>query len=488
MRINYSAYNALLGGAVFLLLSGCMLALVPAMSSTGGQERPIELKSQQLNLAIKPNIFADYEWAKPDIQSIPISFVGGKAELSFGQTQFQLTLGENKITFSDGINTYVAPKTTSNYDCYYNAHELTINEEDLSYWETAWITDAYSEQVTGYRTEAIRRTRKVDGKDRDTIEHVQVAYQTTETRQRQVPIQRWVVRKKYVYHIPAYPVYSLRINDFQLLVYEIERNGYTYYYLQNISYLQAVDKNQVNYILIDADANGSYLDSEDKVFFNTISPGEKNYQKRPVKPWQGNKWYSLGYLNEQMFLTLHLDLDYRQLRFDFANNEFLKSGSQGKIVVSNLASNCELTLDGRKRSPSIRRMKAKLDARLGKQWLEVKRDGYLPLDTVCVLNKQNRVLNIAYVETPPAAELEIQHIYSDDFRVIVKNSQGYERTYFNQPRVYVPLGKSTVIIDDGGMITAKEVVAQKWRSLKLNYSDELRARLHNPAGAGNNGR
>jgi hypothetical protein len=105
-----------------------------------------------------------------------------------------------------------------------------------------------------------------------------------------------------------------------------------------------------------------------------------------------------------------------------------------------------------------------------------------------LLNKQNRVLNIAYVETPPAAELEIQHIYSDDFRITVTNNQRYVKTYFNQTQVYLPLGENTVIIDDGGMITTKEVVAQKWRSLKLNYSDELRARLHNPAGAGNNGR
>jgi hypothetical protein len=239
----------------------------------------------------------------------------------------------------------------------------------------------------------------------------------------------------------------------------------------------ATDKKKVNYILIDVNANGSYADPGDKIFFNTWNPYDKKSEYMAMKNVRGNKWYNVDYLDNTMFLSLNVDLAGKRLKLDNENSQYNKSKEKGKLVVDKMLSNCVVTVDGTDYTKKVKNRRAELKLGLGKHLLEISREGYLPFEKTFSIDKQNPILEVGYVATPAAIKVEIIDIDSEDFIVTIKNDTGYEKSYLNKTAIYVPIGKSTVDIDDNGAVTTIEIEAKKGKPIKIDYATEQKKRF-----------
>jgi hypothetical protein len=208
-----------------LFFSSC-LVLIPIMvakKSTQNKQNKISFESQDLGLAVKPDIFKDYQWAKPDVKSVPIQFANNKATVSLNNVPHEVTLEGDRVTFTNDGKTYSGNKTSSANDCYYDAQELKIKEKEIPYWETTWKTVYYTDYATRNRTETRTRSYMQNGQMRTMTETVNVPYSTPVQRSRTEPSSEWITKKQQVYDIPKYVIYPVQIENFKWLVYEVEK-------------------------------------------------------------------------------------------------------------------------------------------------------------------------------------------------------------------------------------------------------------------------
>ncbi len=284
-------------------------------------------------------------------------------------------------------------------------------------------------------------------------------YSQTEHRTRQVPNWNWRSTVVTYYESPAYTVYKKRISPtFFLVLYKLEKFGNTQYFWQNAGYWKGADKKRTNYILVDANSNGTYNDEEDHILFNTWNPRDKNSRFTSSKNYSGNTWYKLSDLKEQLFLATELNIEKKVISLLYANATYAKSSGKGKVTFVNLPSDADLSINGaRYKTRKSKNVKFKSEYGFFKVTISSKESE--DFEKIYEINESNNDITINY-DLAKGAVVILENLPSSEYMAVkIMGENGYSRMYTQPKSKYfnVPLGKITVIVSALGVESEKKV-------------------------------
>ncbi len=272
--------------------------------------------------------------------------------------------------------------------------------------------------------------------------------------------------------IPSYPFYPFLLRDNSLFyLYEVlDSIGHKNYYLQNASYVLAVDGNGVKYILLDADCNGSYTDGNDKILFNTWNPYQKEsgYKKLPLL--KENFWYNQSYLNNTFFLTFHL----HHGKFYITDENSIYSSEIKKGVIHFTKIPNEATLFINDTSYQLHKGTTSFECEYGKYNARIYVKGFKDFETAFTINDSNSNTIIRYPKTSASATVSIKNIPSTSFIITIKNTSGQNQVLINSNTFSVSNNINDIEIYCDGYNLKCSIDVLKNNFYEIDFREELK--------------
>ncbi len=395
-----------------------------------------EVASKRMKFSFESNIFENYSWTKPDINSKEFEFLKGSFHFTFEGMRMQLSLNSDSsmTLMNDRGYKQEALLKRSDGDVYCNKQEVKLKMQPRQRWVStlSFVMESVpvqqSRMVTSYQYNAATGT--------STPVYRTEYYSTYQFRSVPRTTWSWQTYYDYVLEIPNYDYFSFFIDeDTQILVYRIEG----IYYIQNPSFILGTDEDGVNYLLSDNNCNGKYTDTEDKVLFNSWNPYLKDSKYKKVPFVKGNSWYDLDFLLNEYFLSFEIEDDLLTLSNE--NDEYKDSEEYGKLTLTNLPDKAKIKINGKYYR---NKRKGIYKTEYGVFKIVIENNGHLSYEKAYIINEEHPEVTIEYVPQPEAAVISVKNIFTDDFFVSVKGENDYERTYFGKRKIHVPKGDLTV--------------------------------------------
>ncbi|CAN5220260.1 hypothetical protein BH09BAC1_BH09BAC1_13840 [soil metagenome] len=426
-----------------------------------------EVATKEFATEVRGNIFEEYAWTSPDVKSTEVFFTDGQSNIAYGGATIKVAKERLNITltFADGKSVTAARQQSKNY--YYDLSKLKYVPVVQHRWVSR--TTYRSQSVAVTKTRPVTRYVYENGKSR--------AVYSTETytayEHRTVPVttRSWEPYTTYVLEIPVYDVYIFNLADGErLVIYELGKGDETRYYFQRTSFLLAKD-DKTNYVILDANGNGSYFDNEDKIMFNTWNPYSKASQYRSSGIYKENRWVSLAFLRNNLFITVTAT-ENGNIKLENENTKYLGAKGTGKVTFANLPEKGILVINGQKFK--IKKPSMVLKTEYGKFKAEIHRAGYLDYEVVYEINGENSTPTLNYEPTNDAVNLSIENIFTPNYLVVVKGENGYEKNYTGISSFSVPVGKLEISIEQDGYVLEMPFQSEIGKPIMIDYEAEVK--------------
>ena len=386
--------------------------------------------NKRMNAQVRSDIFNDFAWLAPDIKATKILFEENFFFFTLNSAGFQIHVFDSSLLeFKGKANSLLISKEVSRNNIYYNKNLLTKKAVIAQKWTTSTLTN----------------TPKINW--------------------------NWGTSVDSNLTIPSYQYYPFLLHDSTLLyLYEVpDSMGNKSYYLQNASYILATDGNGIKYILLDANCNGSYTDSNDKILFNTWNPYSKESRFRKIKFLKENFWYSQSYLSKEFFLTANFALGKFSI---ISENNLSETSKIGSIILTKIPKDAILFINDT--CYQLNKRKITFNCEYGKYNARFFVKGYEDFETTFIINDANKQKEISYPKkTPIAATVIIKNIFASDFIITVKNASGYSQTYNNISTFSIPIGYNELEIYCDGSILNHSFTAIKSETYEVDFGAEI---------------
>jgi hypothetical protein len=437
----------------------------------GGGE--YEVKNQTIKYDVRKNIFEDYGWTRPDIESKKIAFVNNEAVINWGGKKYTLKQeNAEEMSIADESNSSVgtSAERVSKKDIYYNKSLLKV----ITVYRQRWVS------YTTYQSQSVpvQRSRQVSYSDYNystksyTTRYRTEYYTAYEYRMLPKTDWRWETYTEYDVQIPEYNYYSFDIGDTRMLIYKVTNNtdSTTEYYIQNAAYLLGKDENKLSYVCIDGNGNGIYGDGKDQMMFNSWNPySKKSSYSKPRISFLDNYWYYLyRFKNDYM---LEINCNNGAFNFVYENNAYYKSKKKGRIKFTGIPKGARVFINGK--SYKLKNNK-KYKIQYGIYNINIPVLGYLDYEASTVINNNNSRTEVRYVQPGKAGKIVIANIFLDDFFVTVTNSDGDETTKMNSRAINASPGKNKVKIYSLGVSFEYEVDVEEGKTVSIDFEEELK--------------
>lgn len=431
--------------------------------------RSDEQVDQQLSYSREANLFEDYGWTTPPISAIEVV---DTFEFNGESMAFHVDSGELFIDYQG--EQYRFTLQTSNGDIFPDISYLEQEMQVVHRWEPK--TEIVVEHVLVTKTRTVPVTSfNADGS-------TSTSFQTevyTEMEFHSIPktTWQWVVDHEMVYVIPNFDHYNITIGDkINLILYPLTVNNRLSYYLQNPTYI-ASDTSEstfwgerdVKILLMDSNANGHYLDSEDHILFNLWNPYDQNSSFRQIRGIRDNLWAYTEVFENDLLLTFQLQDDY--LFVSNQNSEFVGSDERGTLVIQGLEKGSyRMEINGSRYNSVFGNSRP---IEYGNYNIRIIVDGHVDYFDVFHIDSEYEEHTIDYTPTAAAAPLKIRNIFSNQYYVTLI-SDGFNHTYFNTNEINLPMGNSTLQIYVNGFLFEKEYNLTDRTPLELDYEEEIK--------------
>jgi hypothetical protein len=276
-------------------------------------------------------------------------------------------------------------------------------------------------------------------------------------------------RTTYVLDIPQCPYYSFKLADNVTMV--VYKAGENKYYVQNSAFMMATGDDKINHVFIDANSDGDFFDDEDRVMFNSWNPYSANSAFRSAGTFRDNKWYDIGELRQNNFLTFSANETSRTLNIDYENSKYVEEEDKGKVMFSALPEDVRLFVNGKEYK--AKKEEKKFKSQYGKFLVRIAQKGYIDFETTYTVDEKKPNVEIKYVTPTQAGSVRLFNIYEPNYLVTVSNASGYSRTYTNEAEFTVPVGKNTISIYSNGFTLNYEADIEHSGTTAINFEDEV---------------
>lgn len=462
MIIQYNMYKI-----VLLMFSFIAFIRLDAQTIKRWKTNKAELNNTVFSFKLEENIFDKFDWTFPEIKARKLVFdERGTSEQLMGTEKLIFSKeGEKlKLTTSDG-ESYISAQELSNGKMYYNKTVLK--------WKTEYRNAWKSKTVYTSQTVAVPRTRMVttysyNSNGVSTPSYRNETYFVNESRQ--VPSTEWYYDRQatLVLDIPKYNTYKFSLqNGLHIIVYE-DKNQY---FIQNTSFLIGQGEDDLNYLFIDANNNGQFLDSEDKIMFNSWNPYSESSKFKGAGVFKDNNWYDLVDLSNNNFVYFNLNEKESTIQLEYENSEYNEEKDKGKVTFENLPKDAKLYVNGEEYK--IKKETAKFKSEYGKFKIRIANKGFLDFEKIYFLDSDNPEIIISYEETSPAGSLLITNIFEQDFFVNIEVDGNKFTNLKNITELNLPQGNVKVSIFSNGFLLEKELIVEKGVEYILDYEAEL---------------
>lgn len=430
------------------------------------------LDSTQLSLAQNTDIFEDYGWLQPNVGSVPIQFDQGAASFNMNGKAVSASLADDgSIQLTAGGNE-IAASSEKCKNCYYDISILQLKPVTTTRWVP--VTSYQMQMVPVMRTRMVTRYQYNSSTGSSQPVYSSETYTAYESRSVPTTTYQYQTTTTFVLDIPVTTVYRFKDvfaeND-QLLIYEVGDNDKKYY-AQMASYLLAKTEDDINYIFIDVNGNGVFLEPADKVAFNTWNPFSKGSKFRPMFHFKENRWYSISELSDSYFIGFER-MGEKHVFTTNKNNMFKDVKGYGKLHVKGVSEDCILEVNKRK----YKKLTKPLKIEYGCYSFKLKREGYLDMVQTGCITKDSPEYMLNYESTETGKELTINNIFSTNYFITVKGENGYETNYYNQKSFQVPEGHVSISIDNSGYVLEQEFDTDTVSTLEIDYESEIKKLL-----------
>jgi hypothetical protein len=349
------------------------------------------MSNKQIPVSLQQNIFKDFGWAKPELKGLRLTLENNKAPISWNNAAYTLLKEQDGFSLKNENGFVAAGKNNrSHSDMYYDMSALTLKPVMRSRWvsyqtyTTQMVSVPHTRSVTRYVYDSYSKTSKPV--------YSMETYYSYETRMVPRTDWRWENYTVYELDIPDYEYYAFTMPDStNLIIYDAKGGPY----LQNASYLSAIDKDGINHVLIDANNNGTFLDQEDRIMFNSWNPYSKDSKYRPMRLFRENSWYGLAFLKNENFLTF--SQKNGQLNLEYENDQYANSKEKGSVIFSGLPEKATLIINGQEFKTSKKDKVYKSEYGLFNARIVQK--GKLDYETTYTVNKTSRLWQLPLIST-----------------------------------------------------------------------------------------
>ena len=415
-----------------------------------------EIDHRKIYARTRPDIFKDFAFLEPETKVNKIAFTDHIYYFMMFGTSFQITqIDTNMMELKGNGSSVMASKEISAHNIYYDKSLLKRNAIEKLRWVPYQTIES----------KVIPVKHLTPGSTKDYYTSFE-AHSISQTK------WKWEKAVDSALVIPSCYCYELPLNDDRVLyVYETKNaSGKTEYYLQNASYLSAINPDGVECILLDEDCNGSYTDPNDKILLNSWNPYSMQSTYKKVKFVKENSWYTVAdFYNE--YLT-KINYQNGKVSFDAVNDTYEGNKKTGAVQFRKLPKNCSLWVNANEYT--AHKGKNKFECEFGVYKAIVRCKGALDFEAYFTLNDNNTKQEIRYVKTAPAGVLKINNIFADDFFATVKNANGYSRTYRNLTEICVPPGNNQLILYTDGFSSVYSFSVNENEIHELDFEAELK--------------
>ena len=440
-----------------------------------------EMRSTSFKIESGKNIFNDYLWTAPNINSIEIKFEDNRSVVNSGLLEYEFVIMGNNITLKNNNMNMTSVESISKNTYYYDMQVLKLKTIQQQRWVPYTTHELQTVPVMKTRTVPVTT---IGANGMPSTSFRTETYSDMETRTVPVTKYRWETYYTKTLDIPEYKYYRFDINDeITFLLYKIEVSGETKYYLQNVAYKYVVypgegyfgDK-EMKIIFTDNDSNGLFFDSIDNMYFNSWNPYNKKSKYIPVKGFIENKWYSLKYVEKNKMLIFDYDENYDTLSIGNLNDNYVGNKMTGRLIINNLKNKkAVLYLNGNKYRTT--KVETGRKCEYGKYVLRIVNPGFNDYETVFEINYNNPEVVIDYKEPDKAGVLKIENIFSDNFSVSVLTEKTEEKIYNNQKEISILEGPCEIEIYYDGFIYRKKLDVKCGMEYILDFEEELKKSL-----------
>jgi hypothetical protein len=472
----------------FLFLFSCSTVIVRWTGT--GQEKGDRI----LELSKETDVFNDFLWTTPPLYAKKLVFSNGVSKVFIKNQPCIITLkGRKSINVGFNQEEILVQQEVTKRNYYYNMDVLQTKRVPRSKWVpvTKWVTERVSvlKTRTVPRRVMVTKTRQVWDSFTESFrtefynewetQWVTESYTDWENRQVMKTEWEWQTVWETIIDIPVYAVYKFQFEDMALVIYKILEANDTIYYLQNVSYLTAVEKESgffgnmydVNIIFIDADSNGTYFDDEDCVLFNSWYPYKRDSSYQEISRFMDNQWYRYIELKNDMFISMSADPDLTMLFIRNANSEYIDSKEKGKIIITNLEQDDKLIINDREYK-GIKKGIFESQIEFGYFALRVKRDGYLDAKQNFLIDSAQTVYEFEYKPTEKAGTLIITAHGFRNWKITAIDRQKNMSVFYNENEIALLPGDYKIIISSGGTNFSKDVTISTGKRVKYNFSED----------------
>lgn len=425
-----------------------------------------EMTSKKLTYTQHGNIFDEFSWTYPDIKSTPVTFTDNKSTFQFGGKTFNAQLtGNKKVKISSGETEKEGEEMISNGKMYYDKSSLKLKAVTQNVWTSRTVMT--SQMVPVQRSRSVTSYSYQNGRS---VPVYRTEYYTA-YESRPVTKTEWYYapRTTYVIDIPSYPYYSFKLADNITMV--IYKAGDDRYYVQNSAYMIATGDDKINHVFIDANSDGDFFDDDDRVMFNSWNPYSASSAFRSAGAFRDNKWYDIGELRQNNFLTFSSDETTHSLSIDYENSKYVEEDDKGKVLFSNIPEDAKLFVNGKEYH--VKRGEKKFKSQYGKFLVRITQKGYVDFESTYTVDAAHPEITLAYTTPKEAGSIRLFNIYEPSFSITVSNSTGYSRTYTNELEFSAPVGKNTVSIYSNGFTLNYEAEVAHNETVAINFEDEV---------------
>lgn len=452
-----------------------ILILLPVLSQAQKIKRNRQLQgildSTELKLIRNQDLFQDYGWLKPDIRSKQIDLSTGSRDVSIGHASIQIEQVDSglKLVYN-GVEQVSQLEKCNN--CYYDINILKLKPVVTTRWVP--VTTYQMQMVPVPKTRMVTRYQYNSSTGTSQAVYTTESYTAYESRSVPKTTYQYQTTTTYVLDIPITSVYRFKDviteND-QILIYEIGDDKKTHF-LQPISYVMATTEDKVNYVFIDSDVNGSFLDDMDKVVFNTWNPFSKDSNFRRMAHFKENRWYPISELKNNYFIEFNL-LNENTIYSTNRNNKFKDVKGYGSLSVNGAPEDAYMMVNNR----NFKKLSKKYKCQFGCYLVTLKRPGYLDhSESVCV-TKENPDVTVNFKQTLTGKEVAVNNLFSTDYFITVKSEDGAEYNYYRQNKFQVPDEQITISIDNNGYVLEQAFDMDTIAELTIDYESEIKKLL-----------
>jgi hypothetical protein len=408
-----------------IVLLSFLFLFVPSSYSQLVKRTPcsIEINHAPIHARIHGNVFRDFGWLRPEVTGKKFSFSENSYFFMMSGSAFQLHKYDETMHLEGRGTASLVLKDSSN-TTYYDIHALSRKPENIQKW---------------------------------------IATQPGNW--------EWQSAPDSTLQIPTYSYYSFAVHDNMIVtVYEVKNaKGETDYFIQNSSYLMATNNKGINYILLDADCNGSFTDLSDKILFNSWNPYNHESTYKPIPGFKENTWYDQSYLYYTCFLNILYQNDKLTIRCE--NDHYADQTQTGTISFSKIPKKSTLLIND---SPYTYTKKSfSLPAEFGMYKTTIIQKGYMNIETTFTLNETNPEEKIICPKAAPAGELLLRNIFSGHYFVTLYYPNGTHRIYYNTSTFILPPGEYQLAVNMDGYELPCRVKIFKNKMSEVDIKEEL---------------